>query len=180
VIGGQGETGVSVYLVIFGAAVRADGTPSGTLSRRVTGALSIAREIPNRIFAATGGPGRHGPAEASVIRELLTTAGVDADEILVEDQAEDTLQSVILCHRILRRRSDVDLIIPCSSPYHNLRCALLFRMLGYKVQIHPMPKDRPHLPLWKWFFYVLKEAIALPYDTAMLLFRLISRRETHL
>jgi uncharacterized SAM-binding protein YcdF (DUF218 family) len=167
-----------VYLVIFGAAVRADGTPSGSLLRRVEGALAIARGVPNRIFLATGGVGRHGPAEASVIRRLLLAAAVKADEILIEDQAKDTLQSVLFCDRILRRRPDVDLLIPCSSRYHNLRCALLFRMLRYRVEIRSMPKERPHLPLWKWLLYVLKEAIALPYDAALLLFRMPSRSET--
>lgn len=162
---------MSAYLVIFGAKVRADGTPSGSLSRRVEGALAIARDIPDRMFLATGGVGRHGPAEASVIRRLLLAAAVDPGQILIEDQAQDTLQSVLLCDRILRTRSDVEFLIPCSSGYHNRRCAVLFRMLGYRVHIRPMPKDRPHLPLWKWLFYLLKEGIALPYDAALLMFR---------
>ena len=166
---------MSVYLVIFGAAVRPDGTPSGSLSRRVEGALGIAREIPNRMFLATGGVGRYGPSEASVIRGLLIAAGIDPGHILIEDEAEDTLQSVLLCDRILRSRSDAELVIPCSSGYHNVRCALLFRMLGYRVEVHPMPKDRPHLPLWKWLLYVAKEAIALPYDAALLTLRRPSR-----
>jgi len=166
---------VSVYLVIFGAAVRADGTASGSLARRVEGALAIARELRDPIFLATGGVGRYRPAEAVIIRKLLLAARVDPGSILVEDQAEDTLQSVLLCDALLRSRSDVDLLIPCSSAYHNLRCALLFRMLGYRVEVRSMPKERPHLPLWKWLLYVLKEAIALPYDAVLLVFRRSSR-----
>lgn len=169
---------MSVYLVIFGAAVRPDGTPSGSLSRRVEGALAIAREIPNAMFLATGGVGRYGPSEATIIRGLLVAAGTDPGHILIEDHAKDTLQSVLLCDRILRSRLDIELLIPCSSGYHNMRCALLFRMLGYRVEVRPMPKDRPHLPRWKWLLYIVKEAIALPYDAALLMCRRAWRKQT--
>lgn len=128
------------------------------------------------MFLATGGVGRYGPAEASVIHDLLIAAGVPEQEIVIEDQATDTLQSVLLCHDILRGRKDVDLLVPCSSGYHNLRCALLFRMLGYRVRIGSMPSDLPHLGLVKWATYVLKEILALPYDTALLSLHIASRR----
>jgi uncharacterized SAM-binding protein YcdF (DUF218 family) len=166
---------MTVYFVIFGAAVRPDGTPSGSLTRRVEGAVALARDVRARVFLATGGIGRYGPAEASVIRDLLIAAGVAQQEILIEDQATDTLQSVLLCHDILRRRSDVESIVPCSSGYHNLRCALLFRLLGYRVRIGRMPADLPHLGFWKWSRYLLKEVIALPYDAALLLLRRSSK-----
>jgi uncharacterized SAM-binding protein YcdF (DUF218 family) len=162
---------VSIYFVIFGAAVRADGAPSGSLARRVEGALALARDVPDRMFLATGGVGRHGPAEARVIRDLLVTAGIDPSEILLEDQASDTLQSVLFCHAILRLRDDAEVLTPCSSGYHNLRCALLFRMLGYQVRIGRMPPDLPHLGPRKWAAYVLKEFLALPCDAVLLLLR---------
>jgi uncharacterized SAM-binding protein YcdF (DUF218 family) len=138
--------------------------------------LALASEVRPRVFLATGGVGRYGPAEASVIHDLLIAAGVPEQEIVIEDQATDTLQSVLLCHDILRGRKDVDLLVPCSSGYHNLRCALLFRMLGYRVRIGSMPSDLPHLGLVKWATYVLKEILALPYDTALLSLHIASRR----
>jgi len=161
--------------VIFGAAVRADGTPSGSLARRVDGALALARAAPDRIFLPTGGVGRHGPAEALVMRGLLRAAGIADDDILVEDRAADTLQSVLFCDAILRRRQDIGLLVPCSSGYHNPRCALLFRMLGYRVRVGRMPPDLPHLGPLKWGVYVMKECIALPYDALLLLLRLVTR-----
>lgn len=72
------------YLVILGAAVRQDGTPSGSLSRRVEGALAFARSVGCAKFLATGGVGRHGPAEALVIRQLLRAGGIRDEDILVE------------------------------------------------------------------------------------------------
>jgi uncharacterized SAM-binding protein YcdF (DUF218 family) len=164
------------YFVIFGAAVRADGTPSGSLIRRTEGALALAKDVRPRMFLATGGVGRYGPAEAYVIRDLLLAADTQQQEILIEDQAKDTLQSILFCHVILRSRADVELLMPCSSGYHNPRCALLFRMLGYRVRIGRMPPDLPHIGPWKWGRYVLKEILALPYDAALLLFYRVTDR----
>lgn len=162
---------LSDSFVIFGAAVRPDGTPSGSLRRRVEGALRLGEGVTDRLFLATGGVGRHGPAEALVIRDLLLAAGVAPHEILVEDKARDTLESVLFCHAILRRRPEVETVWPCSSDYHNPRCALLFRMLGYRVRRGRMPPDRPHLGVAKWGRYLLKEVIATPYDVVQLALR---------
>ena len=46
------------YYVIFGAAVRPDGQPSGTLRRRVEGAWQLATRPPPCKFIVTGGEGR--------------------------------------------------------------------------------------------------------------------------
>ena len=169
---------MSHYFVIFGAAVRADGTPSGSLMRRAEGALALAKDVRPRIFLATGGVGRYGPAEALVIRDLLLAGGAVQQEILIEDKATDTLQSILFCHAIMRSRNDVELLTPCSSGYHNLRCAILFRLLGYRVRTGRMPSDLPHIGPWKWGRYVLKEALALPFDVSLLLLRRATGRLT--
>ena len=162
---------MSVYLVIFGAAVRADGSPSGSLQRRVDGALAFARTVANPRFIPTGGIGRHGPSEAMVIRDLLMRNDIQPQDILLEDKASDTLESIEYCNAILVRCADIDAVVPCTSRYHIPRCALLFRLLGYKVLIPQMPDDRPQLPLRKWIYFVLKEFISLPYDAVLLLLK---------
>ncbi len=161
---------VSAYLIIFGAAVRDDGSPSGSLLRRVEGAVAFSRTIANPKFIPTGGVGRHGPSEAVVIRDLLVHKGIKPQDILLEDRARDTLESIKYCDAILMSCDDLEVVVPCTSRYHIPRCALLFRMLGYTVRIPHMPADLPQLPLRKWIFFVLKEFIALPYDALLLLF----------
>jgi uncharacterized SAM-binding protein YcdF (DUF218 family) len=157
------------YLIIFGAAVRADGTPSGSLLRRVEGALAAAPSYPEPRFLVTGGLGRHGPAEAIVMRDLLMAKGVASKNILLETQAKDTLESIRFCGIILASLSDVALLVPCTSRYHLPRCAILLRLLGYPVARPHMPADRPHLGTRKWLSYALKEFLALPYDVMLLL-----------
>ena len=165
---------MSIYFVIFGAAVRRDGKPSATLEHRVDNALALARGVPDRMFLATGGVGRYGPAEAHIIRDRLIAQGVDPGEIIIEDRATDTLESAIFCDRILRRRTDVALLVPCSSGYHNPRCALLLRILGYPVRAMRVPSDLGFVGMRSWTLYVAKEMLALPYDAALLLVKRIA------
>ena len=151
--------------------MRADGSPSGSLARRVKGAVAFARTVANPKFIATGGIGCHGPAEAVVIRELLMRSGIGQQDILLEDQARDTLDSIEFCHAILAGRTDIEVVVPCTSSYHIPRCVVLFRMLGYTTRMPPMPVDRLYLAFPKWLIYVIKECIALPYDALLLLVR---------
>jgi uncharacterized SAM-binding protein YcdF (DUF218 family) len=167
---------LSIYFIIFGAAVLPDGTASGSLSRRVNGALALARGVPNRVFLCTGGVGLHGPAEAIVARDLLIARGAGADEIVIEDRATDTLESVLLCDAILSARADAEYVVPCSSGYHLPRCILLLRLLGYAVRPGKMPPDRPYVALRQWLLYVAKEILATPYDAMLLLVKRPARR----
>ena len=64
--------------MIFGAAIRPDGQPSGTLRRRVEGAYRIGSIFRDPIYLVTGGVGRYGPAEATVMRDQLLGYGVPA------------------------------------------------------------------------------------------------------
>jgi uncharacterized SAM-binding protein YcdF (DUF218 family) len=153
------------YYVIFGAAVRPDGRPSGTLLRRVQGAWQLAaRTNPSR-FIVTGGQGRHGPAEGRVMKGLLLELGADEQQILVEDQARDTLQSVLYCSEMLKQQpAAASEVIVCTSPYHSYRCQMLFRLWGVPCRRGVMPSDRPTLGTLKWLYYYFREAVAIPWD----------------
>lgn len=156
------------YAVIFGAAVRPGGLASGSLERRVRGALDWWADHPNLRFMPTGGIGAYGPAEAWVMQRLLVEAGVDLAHIILEDQARDTLESVRYCDALLRAQGDCGEIICCTSYYHQLRCRLLFRMQGYTVVGPPMPTDRGPVSWRKLCLYYIKELAATPWDLALL------------
>jgi len=168
----------SHYYIIFGAAVKPDGSPSGTLARRVRGAWQLSSRSSQAKFIVTGGQGEHGPTEAQVMKTLLLERGVSEQQIIVEENANDTLQSVFNCAGILRERGDdVQEVIICSSPYHNYRCQMLFHMLGIPCQRGEMPSDRPALGLRKWLYYYLREAAAVPWDVLHMYFlRLVRNR----
>lgn len=157
------------YVIVFGAGVSADGRPSETLDHRIQGALAWARKHPDALIIPTGAVGRQGPAEADVVRRCLVDAGVDPARIIVETHGRDTLESVRLCHSILCRRGDCRRLVCCTSTYHQPRCRLLFRLLGYEVVLPPVPSGWGRLSRLKYARLILKEAIAAPYDAALLL-----------
>jgi uncharacterized SAM-binding protein YcdF (DUF218 family) len=159
------------YVIVFGAGVRPGGGPSPVLRHRIEGALAWSRGRNGPMFLATGGKGRHGPSEAQVIRDGLIAGGVDPALILVECAARDTLESVRLCDRMLRERGDCRRVIICTSTYHQRRCALLLRILGYRAVVPPVPNGWGRLKTRRYALALLKEAVATPYDAGLLLLR---------
>ena len=153
--------------VVFGAAVKPDGSPSGTLRRRTMGAWEWAKKTPNSKLFLSGGQGKFGSPESHVMRKLLLEAGASEHQLIVDDVSLDTLDTVAECSRYLREHPGFTNIYVCSSPYHNPRCWLLFRMFSVAAQFVAMPSDRTALGWRKWLFYYFRECAALPWDVLM-------------
>ena len=171
-----GEPGRLTVYVVFGAAVWPGGVPSGALRRRTLGALDLSAQAAAadepRCFLVTGGVGQHGPSEAAVMRRLLQAEGVPDREIVLEDQAKDTLDSVVLCERILAepRFQGAD-VVAVSSAYHVPRCRLLFRIAGRRVRGGPIGRSAPAPPMRSRGYAALRECVALPWDAGWMLVR---------
>ena len=164
----QATPGGLLFLIVFGAAVRADGSPSGVLRRRVSGAALAGESATHARYIVTGGVGRHEPAEAIVMAELLRSSGVPEECILVEPKSSDTLESAIHCADLVAKHWVTgSRVLSCSSPYHNVRCAVLLRALGIPAERAPMPSDRPHVGVRKLAYQLLRECAALPWDAAL-------------
>ncbi len=158
----------TTYFVIFGAAVLPDGSPSGTLRRRIAGAFQAGGVSASTFYLPTGAVGRHGPAEAQVMRDELLSLGVAPEQILLEETATDTLSSAVACAEILAERGVAEPVGVCSSGYHQFRCALLLRLSGVKTFCPSMPPDREALGSRRWLYYVVREVIGTPWDAALL------------
>ncbi len=102
------------YIVVFGAAVGADGKPSAVLRHRLEAAVKWAEGRSRVRFLVTGGLGDHPPAEAEVMRSYLLERGFQDRMIMTEPQGLDTLSSAVRCIEILKRRSDADSVVLCS------------------------------------------------------------------
>ena len=161
-------------ILIFGAAVGPGGQPSTTLRRRVEAALACARNDPEAGFIPTGGVGRYGPSEASVMARLLMESGVRADKILLEETGNDTLSSVRAIRRILREHPPAGRVMVATSGYHLPRCLTLLCLAGMAATPCPPPKAAESA-LSRWFWR-LREVPALPYDAALVLWWRLLRR----
>ncbi|MBB2202985.1 YdcF family protein [Gluconacetobacter tumulisoli] len=163
-------------IVIFGARVRPDGTPTATLRRRVEAAIAYARSIPSALFIPTGGSPDGRPAEAAIMVRLLREAGIPDASILAEDTALDTLDSVLACSALLRGRGYRGPVAVASSAYHLPRCLVLMRLAGWRVARVPPPRV-PAARRWsrRWFWR-LREIPAVPWDAMLLLRQRVSAR----
>ncbi len=164
-------------IVIFGAAVRPDGSASMTLRRRVQAAAVWGRRLPAEpLFVPTGGVGRHGPSEASVMAGLLRDLGVPDARILLEETGTDTVSSVRAVTALLRARRHDGPVYAATSAYHLARCVLLLRLAGLPARAsRPPPFPAGHNFRTRWFWR-LREFAALPVDAALILLRRHTRR----
>jgi uncharacterized SAM-binding protein YcdF (DUF218 family) len=157
-------------IVIFGAALRADGQPTPTLSRRVGAALLFGERLAvPPVYVPTGGIGRYGPSEASAMAVLLRSAGVADTRIVLEDTARDTLDSVRACAQLLRSRRHAGPVFAATSAYHLPRCLVLLHLAGVPARAVPPPRvpaATASLRRWRWR---LREVPALPWDVLLLL-----------
>jgi uncharacterized SAM-binding protein YcdF (DUF218 family) len=153
-------------IVIFGAAIRRDGKPSQTLRHRVGAAARFGKQFNRPLFIPTGGKGRFGDAEATVMARLLVEAGFPETAILTEETGTDTLSSVRAVARFVRGQSP---IYACSSAYHLPRCLILLRLAGIAARPCPPPRVPAATSRWLRWYWRLRETPALPYDALLLL-----------
>ncbi|THD77483.1 MAG: YdcF family protein [Phenylobacterium sp.] len=160
----------SPVIVVFGAAVRADGTPSPSLARRIGYAAQAAQAHPDAPILCSGGSDGRGPSEASVMAETLVRRGVATSRLVLDEASLDTLQSVIAAARFVRRHG-LDGCIVCSDRYHIPRIRLLLGALGVASAPGPLASGRAGVGWRPWAWMRLREAAAIPYDLAIVLVR---------
>ena len=153
-------------IIIFGAAVRPDGQPSGALLDRVRAAYRLGKRLPGATYMPTGGVGRHGPAEADVMAALLRDRGVTPDRIRTEPTGTNTLSSVRACADLLRAHDGP--VYAASSPYHLPRCVLLLRLAGLRAKACPPTWGAASASSRKRWYWRLREVPAVPVDAMLL------------
>lgn len=145
--------------MVFGAAVRADGTASPTLARRTGYAAAAAQADPAIDLFCSGGSGRYPPSEARVMAALLDGA-VAGERIFLDEASGDTLQSVRAGAAFAKARG-YDTVLTCTDGYHQPRVGMLFRLFG--VRSRPIRvASRGHAQLR--LKMRLREGAAIPYD----------------
>ena len=152
-------------IIIFGAALRPDGTPSVAMRRRVAAAVRFASERPGAIFIPTGGETGRGPAEWQAMSALLAAEGVSPDHIQPEPTAMDTLDSILACRVLLAKGTGP--VFAATSRFHMPRCILLLWFVGIPARSVPIDSsDDPKI--WRRWYWRLREIPALIWDLLLL------------
>ena len=162
-------------IVIFGAAVLPDGSPSPTLRWRVEAAVAFAARFAAPMFIPTGGIGRFGPSEAAVMAALLAARGFPEARLLLEETGRDTLSSARAVVRMLPEHAAGTPVFVATSLYHMPRCLLLLRLLGIRAHAALPPAVPAARTWWRRLYWWLRELPALPYDAALALLARLRR-----
>lgn len=153
------------------------------MRRRVALALAVARDLRRVTFVPIGGVGRHGPAEAFVMAELLEDCGVDRGAIHPVAEGATTIHSLAACWPYLVRsiRDGAAVVHVCTDAYHVRRCRLILRIWGIESlapelaleRIDPAaPGPSPRSLAWM----TLRDWLALLEDVPLALLWRLQRR----
>ena len=116
-------------IVVLGAQVKADGTPSVALERRLTAALESYREKPQVIIVCGGQGGNEPRAEGDVMREWLLAQGVPEADVVAETDSVNTRENLRYARAIMEERGLTQALV-VTSDYHVARALALCRQEG--------------------------------------------------
>lgn len=132
-------------IIVLGAA-EYRGRPSPVLEARLNHALILyLKGMAPRVITTGGAGGDPVFTEGSVGRAYLTQHGVPPEAIVVEREAESTVQSVAAVAEIMRRMNLKSAIV-VSDGYHIFRVKKMLESSGLKVYGSP----RPSTPSGEW------------------------------
>lgn len=117
------------YLLILGAAVN-NGQASPILASRLERALAYWHNHPTVLLIVSGGREPHQKmTEAAVMANYLVQHGLAPTMIIMEDQARNTYQNLMLTSHLVPARAKVLVV---TSDFHVLRT----RLNAYRLRLH--------------------------------------------
>ena len=146
-------TGQYDAVIVLGAQVKEDGTPSRQLRLRLEGALSQYHKNPSLIIT-TGAKGANEPApEGDVMKQWLLDAAVPEQDVISENQSFNTWQNLRNAKAILGE--DAHRVVIVTSDYHLPRAMWIARDLGLSAD----GIGTPTTPEW-WVKNHVREVLA--------------------
>ena len=143
-------------IIVLGAQVRPDGSPSNQLRWRVDAAAEAYRIHPSPVVVC-GAQGKDEPdTEAAVMKQILLTSGVPEDDILLDSTSFNTRQNLAHAYELLKDRQIRQVLI-VTSDYHLPRALDLARDLGFDAT----GLGSPTLGGWPWLKHHAREALSL-------------------
>ena len=124
--------GDSDVIIVLGAQVKADGTPSVALERRLTAALESYREK-RRTIIVCGAQGANEPRpEGDVMREWLIARGAAEADVLAETESFNTRENLANALEMMNARG-LSKALVVTSDYHVPRALVLCRQAGIEA-----------------------------------------------
>lgn len=126
------ERGDSDVIIVLGAQVKPDGTPSEALRRRLAAALEEHRKKRQVIIVCGAQGGDEPRAEGDVMRDWLLAEGVPEEDIVAETASFNTRQNLEYARAIMEHRGLREALI-VTSDYHVARALALCERAGIRA-----------------------------------------------
>ena len=104
-------------IVILGYGLNPDGTMRTILRRRVLTGLTVAQFFPQSPVIVTGGNPQNGNTEAGQMRKMLLLLGFPDNRIIVEDQANSTVQNAQFSVPLAKQAGTSGIILVTSTTH---------------------------------------------------------------
>ncbi|MDI9499066.1 MAG: ElyC/SanA/YdcF family protein [Bacillota bacterium] len=150
-------------ILVLGAQVYQDRTPSPILADRLERARVYLEEVPTAVAVTSGGRGPDEPCpEGEAMADWLESRGVSASRLSTETASHNTAENIRFSEPLLRAASGSE-SFRCgivTSNYHGLRALALAMAAGWdETYLIPAPSDPLLLP-----HNLVREAFALLKD----------------
>jgi len=126
--------------VIFGNALKQDGTPKPILAARLDVGASCFQAGDCPTLFVSGGIDGPGLDEAVAMRDYLLARGVPADRIIVDNQGDNTLATARNAVRYMQEH-EMSRVMLVSQYYHLPRAQLAFESVGAKQVYGAFPRS---------------------------------------
>jgi uncharacterized SAM-binding protein YcdF (DUF218 family) len=155
-------------IIVLGAGLNADNTPTPSMIRRADHAAALWQGgIAAHIICSGGYPGKATVSEASACQTALLAASVPSDVIILEEASRSTEENALETHAIMQAKGWHTAVI-VSDGYHLLRANWLFQMNG--ITGYPSPVSKSYPSLVEYAIAVLREIAALHWQVVKGLF----------
>jgi uncharacterized SAM-binding protein YcdF (DUF218 family) len=155
-VGATDYRGNADAILVLGAKVHADGTPSGALLDRTRTACELWRAgLASTLVFSGGRDTDAGASEPEAMARIAREAGVPDSALVLDETGNDTASSIAFTARLARERAWQSVLV-VSHDYHLARLRLLAVRAGLAVRTVPAVETCPRG--WK--------ALAIPREIA--------------
>ncbi len=155
-------------ILILGAKVNLDNSPSQTLYQRTMQAVALYDQYKATYIITTGGVGLGPKPEATVSKDIATQNGIPEDKILADINSHDTFENVGDAKQLAQTK-DIKSVIVVSDRFHVARGVLVARHFGFNPVYWDFPSGN-YYSKESLFKNYAREAIAIIFYLPKLIF----------
>lgn len=117
------------YIIVLGAQIRPDGSPSAVLAYRLNTAVDYLNENPGNRCVVSGGQGGNEPCtEAAGMKQYLLEKGISGDRIITEGHSVNTSENFANSRTLIPEGASAGVI---TNNFHMYRALLIADTEGF-------------------------------------------------